>query len=69
MTQSNAGATTLVLTDDHGLGRISVDMQAFFEFSFWIAEELEDLVQRERARFPSAAAKKPADKPRQRLRP
>ena len=34
----------LVLTDECGLGRLAVDMQAFFEFSFWMAEELEDLV-------------------------
>lgn len=39
-----APTSQLVLSDDSGLGRIAVDMQAFFEFSFWMAEELEDLV-------------------------
>ena len=32
----------LVLTED-GPGEIRVDLEAFFEFSFWLAEELEDL--------------------------
>jgi hypothetical protein len=36
--------TQLVLVDDRGLGRIHVDIEAFFEFSFWLAEELEDMV-------------------------
>ena len=65
MAQSNAGSTQLVLTEDEGLGRITVDMQAFFEFSFWIAEELEDLIQRERLRAPA----KPPSKQPARLRP
>ncbi|MCA9173463.1 MAG: hypothetical protein KDB14_03170 [Planctomycetales bacterium] len=36
--------TRLVLADGEGLGTISVNMQSFFEFSFWMAEELEELV-------------------------
>ena len=43
MAESSPSPTRLVLEDHPGLGRISVDMEAFFEFSFWIAEELEDL--------------------------
>lgn len=34
----------LALTDPGESGKIVVDMEAFFDFSFWIAEELEDLV-------------------------
>lgn len=34
----------LQLTNEKALGRIAVDMEAFFDFSFWMAEELEDLV-------------------------
>lgn len=41
-------ATRLVLTDD-SLGSLSVDMQAFFEFSFELAESLEDLVEGHRS--------------------
>lgn len=44
MPQSPDHSTQLVLIDHAGLGRIHVDMEAFFEFSFWLAEELEDLV-------------------------
>lgn len=36
----------LVLLDGPGWGQIRVDVDAFFEFSFWMAEELEDLVAR-----------------------
>ena len=36
----------LVLTENDGMGRISVGMEAFFEFSFDLAEDLEDLVAR-----------------------
>ena len=34
----------LALTGPGDIGKIVVDMEAFFDFSFWIAEELEDLV-------------------------
>lgn len=44
MPQGNSAGTRLVLVDQSGLGQIRVDMEAFFEFSFWMAEELEDLV-------------------------
>jgi len=27
-----------------GLGKVRVDIGSFFEFSFWMAEELEDLI-------------------------
>ena len=36
----------LVLTKNDGLGRIAVDMQAFFDLSFELAEDLQDLLQR-----------------------
>ena len=36
----------LVLTEHDGMGRIAVGMEAFFEFSFDLAEDLEDLVAR-----------------------
>lgn len=34
----------LVLCDHEGLGRITVELEPFFEFSFWMAEELQDLI-------------------------
>ena len=37
--------TRLVLSDLDGLGRLEVDLEAFFALSFDLAEELEDLVQ------------------------
>jgi len=36
----------LILSGPDSLGRIHVDTEAFFELSFWLAEELEDLVAR-----------------------
>ena len=36
----------LILCDPNSPGRIHVDTEAFFELSFWLAEELEDLVAR-----------------------
>lgn len=44
MSQSESAGTKLVLVDHPGLGCIHVEMESFFEFSFWMAEELEDLV-------------------------
>ena len=34
------------LCDDQGLGKIEVDLEAFFDLSFWMAEELLDLTGR-----------------------
>jgi hypothetical protein len=34
----------LVLSEEYGCGRISVDMEAFFDFNFQLSEELEILV-------------------------
>ena len=34
----------LVLSEEYGCGRISVDMEAFFDFNFQFSEELEILV-------------------------
>ena len=44
MPQGKSTGRKLVLVDHAGLGRVNVDMEAFFEFSFWMAEELEELV-------------------------
>ena len=45
MTEKPTNSMQLVLTNDSATGRVTVDMEAFFDFSFWMAEELEDLVQ------------------------
>ena len=37
-------SATLVLSEECGGGRISVDMEAFFEFNFQLSEDLEILV-------------------------
>lgn len=42
----------LVLGDRSGLGQVHVDVEAFFELSFWLAEELEDLVREWQRRLP-----------------
>ena len=34
----------LVLSEEHGGGRISVDMEAFLDFNFQLSEDLEVLV-------------------------
>lgn len=52
MSQGKSVGRKLVLANNVGLGRVHVDMEAFFEFSFWMAEELEDLV----AKWAPAAA-------------
>ncbi|MBC8352346.1 MAG: hypothetical protein H8E66_10180 [Planctomycetes bacterium] len=44
MPQGKSAGRKLVLVDHAGLGRVHIDMESFFEFSFWMAEELEDLV-------------------------
>ncbi len=36
----------LVLCDRRGLGRVHVELEGFFEFSFSLAEDLEDLVRK-----------------------
>ncbi len=36
----------LVLTDRYGGGRIVVDLEQFFDFSFSLAEDLQDLIDR-----------------------
>ena len=43
MADSSRAPSQLILDDHPRLGRMRVDMEAFFEFSFWIAEELEDM--------------------------
>jgi hypothetical protein len=44
MSSDSSPEVRLVLCDNEGVGRISVGLEAFFEFSFWLAEELQDLV-------------------------
>ena len=44
MPQGNSAVRKLVLVDHSDLGSVRVEMEAFFDFSFWLAEELEDLV-------------------------
>ena len=46
MTSRSQHKTQLVLTNQMGLGQILVDVEAFFEFSFDLAEDLQDLVHR-----------------------
>ena len=46
MTENSSTRPQLALTDAGELGQIVVDLESFFEFSFWLAEELEDLVAR-----------------------
>ncbi|RPH76875.1 MAG: hypothetical protein EHM80_13715 [Nitrospiraceae bacterium] len=42
----------LVLGDRSGVGQVRVDIEAFFELSFWLAEEVEDLVRMWQKRMP-----------------
>lgn len=44
MARNSPEKLQLVLTAHEGLGQIIVDLDPFFEFSFELAEELEDLV-------------------------
>ncbi len=45
MTNDSAPQVKLVLCDHEGTGRITVELEPFFEFSFWLAEELQDLIE------------------------
>lgn len=44
MTNKSTSPVKLVLCDSEGIGRICVGLEPFFEFSFSIAEDLQDLV-------------------------
>lgn len=46
MTNDSSPQVRLILCDNEGVGRITVDLEAFFEFSFSLAEDLQDLVAR-----------------------
>ena len=48
----------LVLGDRSGIGQIHVDIESFFELSFWLAEEVEDLVRVWQTRMPRRFAKR-----------
>ena len=57
---NHEGATQrLVLSDDPSLGSIEVDLQSFFELSFWIAEELQELIEVWRAKLPQRPPRPP----------
>ena len=49
---STPAGKQLVLGDHSGLEPVRVDIEAFFELSFWLAEELEDLIQLWKPRLP-----------------
>lgn len=51
----------LVLGDRSGLGSVHVDIEAFFDLSFWLAEELEDLVHEWQRRMPRRYARQPLE--------
>ena len=44
MSQKSTTQGQIILRDSPALGQITVDMESFFTFSFWLAEELEDMV-------------------------
>ena len=44
MTNDSSPQVRLILCDNEGVGRITVGLEAFFEFSFSLAEDLQDLV-------------------------
>lgn len=50
--ESKSQSFQLILSDRDGLGRISVDLETFFEFSFALAEELDAIVRRWRTLYP-----------------
>ena len=60
-------AKQLVLGGDGGLGRVHVDIEAFFGFSFWLAEELEDVVARWSKQLPPRHLR-PASRPHRDVR-
>lgn len=43
MIHDSAPEVKLVLCEHQGIGRVAVEIEPFFEFSFWMAEELQDL--------------------------
>lgn len=55
MTDDTIKTLRLTLNNSPYCGKITIRMEAFFDFSFEMAEELEDLVSRRKHR-PSAAA-------------
>jgi hypothetical protein len=44
MSNDSSPQVRLILCDNEGLGRMTVGLEAFFEFSFALAEDLQDLV-------------------------
>lgn len=43
-------AIRMELPDRHGCASIEVSMESFFDFSFWMAEELEDFVAQQQSK-------------------
>ena len=60
MNPSNTEKVQLLLADD-GPGKVYADLEAFFEFSFYMAEELEDLVALWAHRAAPGASRKRSD--------
>lgn len=52
----SASQFALVLADRRGAGEVSVNLEAFFEFSFDLAEDLLDLVEQYRHFAPHSTA-------------
>lgn len=50
--QGTPSSKQLVLGDRSGLGQVHVDIEAFFDLSFRLAEDLEDLVHEWQRRMP-----------------
>jgi hypothetical protein len=48
MTTGLPGSTRLTLCNSEGLGRLEVDLEAFFAFSFDLAEDLVEMVRMHR---------------------
>ena len=44
MPESTPRSTRFALVTDPALGTIEVDLESYFDFHFWLAEELDDLV-------------------------
>lgn len=52
-----SSASQFKLPDRHGCASIEVPMESFFDFSFWMAEELEDLIAQQQSKMRRAKLK------------
>ena len=64
MAKHSPAAKQLVLGDRSGVGQVRVDIEAFFELSFWMAEELEDLAALWLQRLPARRERRVVSSPR-----